>query len=175
MIAVTGALTFAYGSWRIAIGSARPVWLLLIASLTAMLCLPCQRPVRDRRASRRAAAGLLWLALLVGGVIAMGWMADPNLLSLHAFYKSRLARAYLGASNTARDNDGITDSAPGDDLPLTGLWNHDAGAPYHLINTTLSLVGGSDLAMSQRSAENFLMSRYHCGSARAGYRARRST
>jgi hypothetical protein len=100
----------------------------------------------------------------------MGWLADPNLLSLHGFYKSRLSRAYLGASNTAREDEEITDSAAGDDIALTALWNHDAGAPYHLVNTTLSLVGGSDLAMSQRPAENFVMSRYHCGSARAGYR-----
>jgi len=38
------------------------------------------------------------------------------------------------------------------------------------VNTTLSLVGASDLATSQRSAENFVVSKYHCGSARAGYR-----
>lgn len=169
VIAAGFLLSFARTSWRIAMGSARPVWLLAIASLTATLCLLAsgQFPGIHRP---ELLAGLLWLALLIGGVIAMGWMADPNLLSLHAFYKARLTRAYLGASNAARDNDEITDSAPGDDLLLTALWNHDAGAPYHLINTTLSLVGGSDLATSQRSAENFLMSRYHCGSARAGYR-----
>ena len=89
---------------------------------------------------------------------------DPRLLQRTA------GASNLGASNTARYNEEITDSAPCDDIELTGVTNHDAGAPYQIINTTLSLVGGSDLAMSQRSAENFIMSRYHCGSARAGYR-----
>ena len=76
--------------------------------------------------------------LLIGFVICIGWLADPSLLSLHGFYKGRLCRAYLGASNTARNNEEITDAAPGDDIDLKHLWNHDAGAPYQLVNTTLT-------------------------------------
>jgi hypothetical protein len=167
-LASTGLVTFARRNWRLAIGSARPAVLLSITSGTATLTLLAQ-------GARQADDGVffipwLWIVLLTGFVICTGWLADPNLLSIHGFYKARLARAYLGASNTARRNEEITDMAPGDDVNLTALWNHDAGGPYHIINTTLSLVGGSDLAMSQRSAENFIMSRYHCGSARAGYR-----
>jgi hypothetical protein len=156
---------------KLALGSARPAGLLVVASLTAALALLTTTPalVPDAGGSAPLAAAA-WILLFVGGVVGLGWLADPNLLSIHAFYKARLTRAYLGASNTAREYDDITDAAPGDDLPLTALWNHDAGAPYHLVNTTLSLVGGSDLATSQRSAENFIMSRYHCGSARGGYR-----
>jgi hypothetical protein len=167
-LAAAGLVTFARRDWRLALGSARPAALLSITAFTAMLSL-----LAGERTAADAGVFLvapLWIVLLVGFVICTGWLADPNLLSLHGFYKGRLARAYLGASNTARRNEEITDAAPGDDISLTGLWNHDSGAPYHLINTTLSLVGGSDLAMSQRSAENFVMSRYHCGSARAGYR-----
>lgn len=170
VLGVTGGLTFAHQRLRVALGSFRPVGLLVMASFTATLCLLANSEAAASFQRASLLAGLLWLSLLVGGVIAMGWLADPNLLSLHAFYKGRLTRAYLGASNEARDNEEITDSAPGDDLSLKDLWNHDAGAPYHVINTTMSLVGGSDLATSQRSAENFILSRYHCGSARAGYR-----
>jgi hypothetical protein len=170
ILAVALAVSLAPGRYRVALGSARPVGLLVTASFTATLCLLANGGLAAQFERSTLLSGLLWIALLVGGVIAMGWLADPNLLSLHAFYKGRLSRAYLGASNTARETEGVTDSAPGDDLPLTSVWNHDAGAPYHLVNTTLSLVGGSDLATSQRSAENFILSRYHCGSARAGYR-----
>jgi hypothetical protein len=166
VIALVAALT--PNSWPVAVGSARPATLLSITAVTATFVLLASE-------SGGADAGIflvapLWIVTLIGFVICSGWLADPNLLSLHGFYKGRLARAYLGASNTARNNLEITDAAAGDDINLSALWNHDAGAPYHLINTTLSLVGGSDLAMSQRSAENFVMSRYHCGSARAGYR-----
>jgi hypothetical protein len=111
-----------------------------------------------------------WVLLFLGWVVALGWLADPNSLAMHAFYKARLTRAYLGASNLAREHEAVTDAAPGDDVKLTELWNHDEGAPYHLINTTLNLVGGSDLATAQRAAANFVFSKYHCGSARTGYR-----
>ena len=153
-----------------ALGSARPVVLLSIASATSVLTLLSNGGIANRAAGSPVLAAVLMVGLLVGTVIAIGWLADPNLLSLHGFYKARLTRAYLGASNTARDNEEITDAAPGDDVKLTALWNHSDGGPYHLVNTTLSLVGAADLATSQRSAENFVLSRYHCGSARAGYR-----
>ena len=164
------AITFARRNWRIALGSARPATLLSISSAGAALCVLTNGTLAIDAAHDPLLVALLWIAILIGAVIAIGWLADPNLLSMHGFYKARLTRAYLGASNAARENEQITDAAPGDDVKMTALWNHDAGAPYHLINTTLSLVGGSDLAMSQRSAENFIMSRYHCGSARTGYR-----
>jgi Patatin-like phospholipase len=167
--AILGAVamvSFSRLSWRVSLRSARPVVLLAIASVTATLCLLANGELIDLR----GCAALLWVCVLTGGVIAFGWLADPNLISLHGFYKARISRAYLGASNTGRDNQDITDAAPGDDVDLKDVWNHDVGGPYHIVNSALNLVGGSDLATSQRLAENFVMTRYHCGSARAGYR-----
>jgi hypothetical protein len=113
------------------------------------------------------------IGTVLGWVLALGWLADPNLLTMHGFYKARLVRAYMGASNEARaaskDAD-ITDAVPGDDLLLTQLRNTDRGAPYHLIGTMLNLVGGSDLATQARSSDAFLMSKLFCGSSRTGYR-----
>jgi hypothetical protein len=166
ILAVVALLSFSRLNWKVSLRSARPVVLLAIASATAMLCLLAGGGILPAA----GVAALLWVAILIGGVIALGWLADPNLISLHGFYKARVSRAYLGASNSGRRNEEITDAAPGDDIQLKDLWNHDIGGPYHLINTSRNLVGGSDLAMSQRLAENFIMSRYHCGSARAGYR-----
>lgn len=110
------------------------------------------------------------ILLAVSAVVGLGWMSDPNVLSMHSFYKARLVRAYLGASNPDRRGEQITDSVPGDDLPLRGLCNHDQGAPYHLVNTTLNLVASADLATAQRSAANFVLAPYYSGSARTGYR-----
>jgi len=116
------------------------------------------------------------LGLLAGACVwvgALGWMVDPNSVSMHQFYRSRLVGAYLGASNLLRRKQGdkeITENVFGDDLPLESLANPSRGAPYHLINTTLNLVGGRDLATAQRSASSFILSQKFCGSRRTGYR-----
>ena len=114
--------------------------------------------------------GITEILLAVAAVVGLGWMSDPNGLSMHAFYKARLVRAYLGASNPDRRGEQVTDAVPGDDVMLRSLCNHDRGAPYHLVNTTLNLVASADLATAQRSAANFVLSSYYCGSARTGYR-----
>ncbi|HEV7921769.1 MAG TPA: hypothetical protein VGR02_13350, partial [Thermoanaerobaculia bacterium] len=123
--------------------------------------------------SLRALAMLGVIATLLGWILSLGWLADPNALTIHGFYKSRLVRAYMGASNFARGQahaSEITDAVPGDDVPLVALANCRQGAPYHLINTTLNLVGGQDLATAQRSSDYFVMSKLYCGSLRTGYR-----
>jgi len=108
--------------------------------------------------------------------IGAGFATDPNALSLHSFYKSRLVRAYLGASNAERLNDlaqnldNVTRPKAYDDQPLCDnkAWVH--GGPIHILNTTLNLVGASDLTAEQRQAEVFELSPLFCGSARTGYR-----
>jgi hypothetical protein len=111
------------------------------------------------------AAALVW-------VVALGWMVDPNTVSMHQFYKARLVRAYLGASNPRRlkEHKEIADAVAGDDVPLSALKNCQRGAPYHLINTTLNLVAGRDLSTAQRSASSFILSKNYCGSLRTNYR-----
>ena len=111
------------------------------------------------------------LALMWGWVGTFGWYVDPNELSLHGFYKARLTRAYLGASNPKRFFAGseVTKAVNGDDVLLSDLQNCQSGAPYHLINTTLNLVGGHDLGTAQRMAEPFLLSKLYCGAV-GGYR-----
>ena len=115
---------------------------------------------------------LVLLSVIGGWVVALGWMADPNALALHNFYKARLVRAYLGASNPRRrDNKrDITETDAGDDLRMTEIRNCEQGGPYPLISTALNLVGGRDLATAQRSAAHFLVSPRYCGSDRTGYR-----
>ena len=125
-----------------------------------------------------AGASLSWhlvvglLAAICVWVVALGWMVDPNAVSMHQFYKGRLVRAYLGASNVRRfrhRNKEITETVAGDDLPLTSLINCARGGPYHLVNTTLNLVAGRDLATAQRSASSFVLSQTYCGSTRTKY------
>jgi hypothetical protein len=99
-------------------------------------------------------------------VLAFGWATDPNSLALHAFYKARLVRAYMGASNDLRHerNTLIDDSVSGDDVRLASLANTEHGAPCHLINATLNLAGDQTLGSLQRRAAPFVFSRDFCGS-----------
>ena len=113
-------------------------------------------------------------ALLFTTVILIGWTTDPNRLSLHTFYKMRLVRAYLGASNPgrrAKDAEDITETKPDDDILLSRISGGSGRiGPYHLINATLNLTTGSDLVIAPRAAAPFLFSRHYCGSARTGFR-----
>jgi hypothetical protein len=118
-------------------------------------------------------ANLAFAATAIAIVMGLGWLVDPNTIALHTFYRARLVRAYLGASNTDRTGN-VTEAARNDDLPLSTLRNCRQGGPYHLINTTLNLVGGRDLITAQRSAANFVLSALHCGSLRTGFRLTRS-
>ena len=150
--------------------SDRSVALTLGAALTSGVFLTLYNLASPTGAIGFATIGAAVVAMLLCLVTGLGWMADPNLLALHNFYKARLVRAYLGASNaTERKDKEITETAPNDDLPLKDLKSHEWGAPVHIINTTLNLVGGRDLATAQRSAAPFTMSSVICGSARTGY------
>ena len=116
----------------------------------------------------QAIVGFIGVAL--ASVIGLGWLVDPNYLSLHSFYRARLVRAYLGASNEARLDSEITEAVDGDDLQLASVGAGLRPAPYHLVNTTLNLVAGRDLATAQRSSAAFTFSPLSCGSLRTGYR-----
>jgi hypothetical protein len=115
-------------------------------------------------------AVVAFIGVALASVVGLGWLTDPNYLSLHTFYRARLVRAYLGASNEARLTSEITESVDGDDIALTDLANGSQPAPYHLVNTTLNLVAGRDLATAQRSAAAFTLAAGYCGSLRTGYR-----
>ncbi|HEX8068959.1 MAG TPA: hypothetical protein VF546_03340 [Pyrinomonadaceae bacterium] len=151
----------------------RSLWLLACTYMTLTVLfllggeLPSAYPVLRRvyEVGALVSAALVW-------VVALGWTVDPNGVSMHQFYRGRLVRAYLGASNLKRrtQQKEIAESAPDDDIPLAELKNCQRGAPYHLVNATLNLVAGRDLATAQRSACSFVLSARHCGSLRTQYR-----
>src|SRR5205823_4884783 len=77
-------------------------------------------------ASWRALSILGLITSIFGWVVAFGWLADPNALSFHGFFKARLINIYLAASNKRRKNlmcAGIADAIPGDDVLLVDLKN----------------------------------------------------
>jgi hypothetical protein len=117
------------------------------------------------------------LAVLVVLAATMGLTVNVNRFSLHGLYRNRLVRAYLGASNTSRRPDPFSGFAWTDNLTLAGLWKKatttadvDSQRPLLLINTTLNLVRGDQLAWQERKAESFSMSPFFCGNFVEGYR-----
>jgi hypothetical protein len=108
------------------------------------------------------AAGLV----VLGGVA--GYFVDINRFSLHAAYRDRLIRAYLGASRrpgTRRPNP-FTGFDDNDNLEMVELKENPL---FHVVNVTLNLVHGQDLALQDRKAESFTFSALHCG-YHGGYR-----
>ncbi|MGH7593935.1 MAG: patatin-like phospholipase family protein [Gemmatimonadales bacterium] len=116
-------------------------------------------------------------ALWLFGVIT-GRLIDTNMFSLHAMYRARLIRAYLGASRPdgEREPNRFTGFDDGDNQHLRDLWPQPADdggnqRPLHVINAALNLVSGSNLAWQERKAESFTFSPLHAGSPNVGYRA----
>jgi hypothetical protein len=124
---------------------------------------------------------LLWLAL--GGIVTgvVGAIASKNVninrFSLHAVYRNRLVRCYLGASRQKRNPDRFTGFDEGDNPCTHTLWPPMATAEgpntfglFHLVNIALNVVETKRLAWQERKAEPFTVSPLHCGSADKGFR-----
>jgi hypothetical protein len=123
-----------------------------------------------------AIAALLFLAAVMQSFV------NVNRFSLHALYRARLIRAYLGASNTDRRPNWFTGFDPADNLRLAEIEPEGTPVapdksqsakphyPLHVLNTTLNLVGGTRLAWQQRKAEPMSMSALHVGNGDLGYR-----
>lgn len=104
--------------------------------------------------------------------LLIGWLMarciNINKFSLHAMYRDRLIRAYLGASNDHPEINKFTGFDETDNLMMAQLT--PGLRPLHVVNITLNLVAGKRLAWQQRKAEPFTVSALHSGSGNLGYR-----
>ena len=121
-----------------------------------------------------ACADRVWVAELVGIaagiVLLLCWRVNINEFSMHHFYKNRLVRCYLGASRgKSRSPSRLTGFDSCDDLPLTMFraepdktrkecqnTKHNYYGPYPIINGTVNLDRGSELAKQERKGESFV-------------------
>jgi hypothetical protein len=107
------------------------------------------------------------LVLLPLGIFALfGWRVDINDFSMNPFYRNRLTRCYLGATNTQRDPNPLTGF---DDRDTSGMqisqMKPDRGysGPLPIICTTVNLTFGEDLAWQERKAASFAFSPLYSG------------
>ena len=83
-----------------------------------------------------------------------------NLSSMQQVYSARLARAYLGATNTERQrnaNHSMTELIPGDDFPLDEYAPHQHGGPLHLINVTVNETISGKTQIERRDRKGLAM------------------
>lgn len=93
------------------------------------------------------------------------WRVDINEFSLHAFYRNRLARCYLGASNIPRHPNRFTGFDQLDtNIPVSEL-QPDKGyhGPFPIFCTTLNLTFGEDLAWQERKGASFAFTPLYSG------------
>jgi hypothetical protein len=111
------------------------------------------------------------LALVLIGLL-MAAVINPNRFSLHAMYRDRLIRAYLGASNRNRNPHPFTGFDENDNPKMRDLWVREKFGRrlMPVVNIALNLVGGKNLAWQERKATSFTVSPLHCGSYAVGYR-----
>jgi hypothetical protein len=114
-----------------------------------------------------------WLGIGVGATLLVAlfaWLCvNINRFSIHALYRNRLMRAYLGASNPVRKPNPFTGFDEFDNVRMTWLWKTGKGAegwqPFHVVNMALNVVASSRLAWQERMAESFTATPLHCGAA----------
>ena len=101
---------------------------------------------------------------------------DVNEFSMHAFYRNRLIRCYLGAFRDRETHaDQITNLSSADDFPLADLCLNNqkakgtCGGPYLLLNTALNLTDSGQLEQQERKAAPFILSPKYAGSQMTGF------
>lgn len=110
--------------------------------------------------------GLLEVMLLAVVIaLVMAWRVDINEFSLHHFYKNRLVRCYLGASRERKDRQAnpFTNFDPNDDFPLNHLDDPNFSGPFPIINATLNLSSGRNMAWQERKGASFIFTPVYCG------------
>jgi hypothetical protein len=119
-----------------------------------------------------ALGAAILLALLSTGA---SFAVNVNRFSLHAVYRNRLVRAYLGAARASqlRNPDAFTGFDLEDNVRMHTLWRPGPGFArrlFHVVNITLNVVHTTNLAWQQRKAETFTMTSLATGNPYVGYR-----
>jgi Patatin-like phospholipase len=99
---------------------------------------------------------------LAGGSLLSSRRVDVNDFSLHHFYRNRLVRCYLGASNPERRPQPFTGFDRHDDIPLKDFAGNYPG-PYPILNAALNITSGAELGYATRRAKSFVFTPLYCG------------
>jgi hypothetical protein len=113
------------------------------------------------------------VVLLPGLSAGISWFINANRFSLHALYRNRLVRAFLGSARAtakpSREPDPFTGFDQADNLSMAKL---PTNRLLHVINITLNTVSTKNLAWQERRAESFTATPIAAGAGnpKVGYR-----
>ena len=116
-------------------------------------------------------APIAYLLLFVAAVV-LSWRVDINEFSIHYLYRNRLIRCYLGASVRDRRAQPFTGFSEADNFPLSSLKIPDNSEerkdarPIPIVNTSLNVVRGKELALQTRKARSFAFTPLYGGFTR---------
>jgi hypothetical protein len=124
-------------------------------------------------------ASVVWvepviILILIVGSFGISYFVNVNRFSLHALYRNRLVRAYLGSARIPDNRkpdpftrfDELDNPSMARVSPKTGA---NANRLFHVINATLNTVSTTNMAWQERKAESFTITREHCGNSFVGY------
>jgi len=138
---------------------------------------------RTASSAHPVANALLFSVGVVLVFLLFGWRVDVNEFSMHGFYRNRLARCYLGATDRSRTPDPFTHFdehetgvrkglAVSDLLPVkfggkAAPGDQPYDGPFPIFCSTINLTFGEDLGWQDRKGASFsftpLYSGYHVG------------
>jgi len=104
-----------------------------------------------------------WVALS----LVLACVCDINAISMHSYYRSRLAAAFLPEVRTPGPH------LDADSHPMMFRLadvSAASGTPYHIINTTLNTTSSTNATYRARNGESFILAPLYCGSRATGYR-----
>ncbi len=123
----------------------------------------------------------LGFGLLAILAFVASYFVNVNRFSLHALYRNRLVRAFLGSArsstNPGRAPDPFSGFDPDDNLPMTATLpprRPEGMRLFHVVNMTLNVVATDNLAWQERKAEPFTVTALHAGNSNVGYRDTKS-
>jgi hypothetical protein len=110
--------------------------------------------------------------LLFAAAVVFSWRVDINEFSIHYLYRNRLVRCYLGASVPGRNAQPFTGFSDADNFPLSSLHIPEESKdpkdarPIPIVNTSLNVVRGKELALQTRKARSFAFTPLYGGFTR---------
>jgi Patatin-like phospholipase len=148
--------------------------LLCLSLLASILCAWITAETRYSPPSNWPSSPIVALACvsLLAAAIVLSWRVDINEFSSHYLYRNRLIRCYLGASVRGRNAQPFTGFSDNDNFGLAELRipsNSDKpedARPLPIVNTSLNVVRGRELAVQSRKARSFAFTPLYGGFTR---------
>ena len=101
--------------------------------------------------------------------ILLAFACDINAISMHSYYRSRLAEAFLPEVASGAVHDAQRENWHPLTFRLADV-SASGGGPFHIINTTLNTTSSTDAKLRARNGENMILTPLYCGSSATGYR-----